>query len=1038
MVSIPEFWRLAMESRLFSTQQLESLRAEYAQVKGASDQGNIKTLTEWLVARGALSRYQAKILSGGRSGPFYYGDYKVYDRLEAGRWAGLFRAAHVLNGHPVLLEFLTGPLTQDARLWSDTRARVAAYSQVKHPYVARIHELVDLVSFKFLAREDPRGQSLAEYLAGAGGKRPGANESCRLVREAALALAELHGRRLVHGDLRPGQLWLTEDVHLKVLLDPLSPPGPFRPEVAAGDARMMARADYLAPELSRPDRLPDRLSDIYALGCVFYELLSGRPPFAGGDPSSKLERHARQPIEPLEPRGVPQPIAQVVAYMMAKNPSVRYQQAGIVAEQLEAFIDPARLPLRPHQPGSLAAYEAAMERKAGAAGQQPPAASGAAAASSPSASHSAPPAPVIAVTGSPTPVPAGAQTTRAAGPALEIVGGGPPVSASPRTAKSSRKQHSPLRIAAWLGGAGAVLIVLLLIFNSLGGSGSSGDTETAEGTGVAEATTGTRDSGSAGTGGASGPAGEQLASPTAAGNPAGTPRPAPGGEVPLAGTQPAESPEPAGSAADEVRRVAVVPDDGKLLWASPTAGPPIRLNYFPPGGQIFLQARPAEMLASEQARLVLEALGPRFQNTRSAWESAAGVPLEQVERLLIGFYDDGEQLPRPFHAVWLAESAERQALLSGWGNPVEVREGNAVYYRGPGHSYWIPDEADAPSFLMGAEAEIQVSAQLQGAIPPLRRGMGPLLASSDTQRHFTLLAAPSYLSTSVLRDGRDFYFGAPRPLRTSLEWLLGDDLQAVLVSMHFEDPSYWEMRLYSSLNRDYHTLAGDMRDRIAEIPAAVERHIVGLNPHPYWRMVAFRYPAMVRFLHEHTRIGAEDDQAVINGMLPGVAAHNLVFGGEMLLGAGSAAPVAVAAAPKSGPRTIEEVLDLKMDLMFDQTSLEFSMRDLAADIQETHSPQFDFGITILGDDLKLEGITRNQQIRDFNQQGKTVAEILTALVMKANPVTTVQSPSEDDQKLVWVVGQDPDNPSRKIVLITTRSAAEAKNYTLPAPFRPQA
>jgi len=66
-----------------------------------------------------------------------------------------------------------------------------------------------------------------------------------------------------------------------------------------------------------------------------------------------------------------------------------------------------------------------------------------------------------------------------------------------------------------------------------------------------------------------------------------------------------------------------------------------------------------------------------------------------------------------------------------------------------------------------------------------------------------------------------------------------------------------------------------------------------------------------------------------------------------------------------------------------------------------------------------------------------VADILTALVRKANPITTVQDPSELDQKLIWVIGPDPDQPATKIVLITTRAAAAERNYVLPPPFVPK-
>jgi hypothetical protein len=194
---------------------------------------------------------------------------------------------------------------------------------------------------------------------------------------------------------------------------------------------------------------------------------------------------------------------------------------------------------------------------------------------------------------------------------------------------------------------------------------------------------------------------------------------------------------------------------------------------------------------------------------------------------------------------------------------------------------------------------------------------------------------------------------------------------------------------------------------------------------------------MVGQLQQQIRIAVEQDQVIVNSVLPGSAGHNLVLGGELLVSTtpGAAAPAVVAVQAPAGPKSIEEALQTRSTYSFDSQSLEFAMRDLAEEVQgNLKGAPFEFAIKILGDDLKIDGITRNQSIRDFKQENQPVADILTALVRKANPVTTVKNPSEPDQKLVWVVGPDPDSPGREIILITTRAAAAAKKYKLPAPF----
>nr|MCU0981852.1 hypothetical protein [Pirellulaceae bacterium] len=175
--SIPEFWQLLTDSQLVTAEQCQQLMASFGQVKGTAMGGNARTLAEWLISRGVLTRYQTMVLMAGRSGPFLYGDYKLYDRLESGALAGMFRAVHVPTQHPVVLQFLTGPATQDPRQWAALAPQLQVHSAVQHPHLQRCFEVVDLTSYRFLVVEDLRGQSVDQLLAG--GQRLPPAEACR-------------------------------------------------------------------------------------------------------------------------------------------------------------------------------------------------------------------------------------------------------------------------------------------------------------------------------------------------------------------------------------------------------------------------------------------------------------------------------------------------------------------------------------------------------------------------------------------------------------------------------------------------------------------------------------------------------------------------------------------------------------------------------------------------------------------------------------------------------------------------------------------
>ena len=148
--------------------------AAFAHVKGASSQGNAATLGEWLVANGALSRYQVQTLLARRPGPFVFGEYCVYDRVRSkeGRLAGLFRAMHVATRHPVLLYFLPPEIGQNAEAWSAAANQLAWACWVGHPFVAECHQLADLGEFKIVVLENLVGETAAVRLAGAAVFRP--------------------------------------------------------------------------------------------------------------------------------------------------------------------------------------------------------------------------------------------------------------------------------------------------------------------------------------------------------------------------------------------------------------------------------------------------------------------------------------------------------------------------------------------------------------------------------------------------------------------------------------------------------------------------------------------------------------------------------------------------------------------------------------------------------------------------------------------------------------------------------------------------
>jgi eukaryotic-like serine/threonine-protein kinase len=1003
-VSIADFWRLLSDSRLLKQGQVEQLAGDFGQSRNASGEADAKTLSKWLIGRNVISAYQARILLAGRAGPFHYGEYVLYDRVEGGRFGGHFRAVHAPSRHPVLLQFLTGPVISEPSLWAAAVGNVLAACRIVSPHVQRFFELVDLQAFKFLVCEDLRGSTLEERLAA--GRIPPA-EACRIARLAALGLAHMHQLGRVHGDVRLPNVLIEASSHtpanVKMLFAGHESPEPFdlAQQQQQPGARLAEAADYLAPELLHPGRPPDPLCDIYALGCALYAALAGGLPFAGGSVQDKLRRHASEPIRPLETLGVPPPLAQIVAYMMAKNPAVRFQSAVQVAEQLAHFVEPAALHAQPPAaPATLARYEQHVRTK------QPLPAATLAAGHAHGTTTAADPAPftlqsegqrlaaAIGDTG-------GNSDAGSAAAAIQL--NVPSKKRSNLTAEEvlrRRKQMQRRNLLLGLASAVVLAIGAGVAVNILGRTGGL----------IVEGSPSREESRTPQ------PSEEEVTNSDPL-RPAGT-----------------DAGKPAGKqGAVSATGLEVIHDDGQTLWAAPTTGPPVEMRCVPPEGQAFMMVRPADILASSEGAKVLQALGPEFDRQRQAWESASGFGLADIEQLIVTLHSNDARFPRSSFVVTTAEPFKKEDLLSRWGNPAPVEADSGTFYSGPTWAYYLPPDDDGRTFAMGEPRDMQEVAAEAGAAARMFPGIERLRRATDSHRHFTVLLFPQFLFND---DGEPLFSGPRAKLREPLSWLLGDHLQAASASAHFGETFYFEVRMLGTLDNDPHKLASALRDRLNELPRSLEDHFVTLTPPPYWRKLAFRYPGMVSELHRQTRVGVEDAQAVVNTVLPEAAAHNLVLGGELLVSSAPGQATTVATAPPpAGPQTIEEALQLKTSYSFDSQSLEFAMRDLAADVKDmTKGAPFDFQIKIIGSDLEKDGITRNQSISNFKQDNQPVADILTALVMKANPITTVREPSEADQKLLWTVAADPDNASQQVVLITTRAAAAAKGYELPPQF----
>ena len=990
-VTIQEFWKLITDSQLVSTIQAEKLNSQFLQVKGAATQGNAGTLCEWLIAEKVLTRYQGRILLAGRSGPFVYGDYRLDDRIEKGRLAEFFHAVHLPTGYRTLLQFCAGRSSGTDLEWDSTTRRVQSLETSSNLNLWRCFECVDLGSYRFLVYDHPVGQCLAEVLQQNGPIDP--ETACCLLRQVAQAVVHVHAQGLVVSDLRPSSIWFQAQPvpDTKLFFDSLNLLQPVDFKTADTEGATTAGDDCHAPELRQTGRLPDRVSDIYALGCTFYQVL------VGCTPRLKSAQQTVDPILSLESAGVPDRVAEIVARMLAENPEVRFQDANAVVQAITPFVPHQLLDQSEEsQSTEMGAYVESLQhrRDTPTAGVKR---SRSELPGQPLKTELEPPSMARS-----KPLQSGKINVAAqvqAGPERQA-GLADQTSMTSSVLDRIEKQdgRGPGR-GLYLAGGLLAFIVCWAIFYLF--RGSTQDTASSNNRPQSHESSARNSNWS--------------------------------GEDGTVNVDPTRQAVDQRSEADRAEEFVMVEDDGKLLWAPPTLGSPIDFRYVAPDGQLFLIVRPCDLLSDDEGIRILQSLGPDFESLLQFWEGSTGLKIDQVKQMIVSFHPDRSTHPRVMVVARLVTPLSPK-ILATWGEAEVAAKEMGSIFRVAGWNILVPKDGDQRVLVMGEESDVREVVSSEGLEPLLRREIEQVLRSTDRQRHVTVLAAPNFF----FAGGQGLFSGPRKKLLAPMSRFLGDDLQAALFSCHVSDMFYWEARFVGQLDHSEVQLSEFFRSRIDEIPIQVAGYLGSISAPNYWRKLASRFPLMFAEWRQSARVGCERNQVVINGYLPRSAAHNLFLGGELALAStpGVTTSDALTAAP-SALKTVQDVLEnLYLDLDLLQQSLEFAVRDLSTEINDGQTgPQFEFRIKIAGADLEADGITRNQQIRGFHVQQKSVAETLTALLMKANP-TAVSDPSSPEQKLVWVVNQGATGPDVfQGVLVTTRRAAEKKGYDLPSPFR---
>jgi Protein kinase domain len=272
------------------------------------------------------------------------GHYKIEEELGAGGMGTVYRASDSKLGREVAIKFLPEGFAKDPDWLARFEREARLLAALNHPNIAAVYGFEDTESVHYLVLELVLGDTLAQRLKRGPLKVPEAVSICRQITEA---LEAAHGKGIIHRDLKPANIKITPESKVKVLdfglakalqAEPSDVDLSQSPTVTAADvsaAKVLGTAAYMSPEQAR-GKTVDKRTDIWAFGCVLYEMLAGRKAFGGATVSDSIAAVlASEPDWTALPPATPEHLRSLVRRCLQKDPQRRLRDIGDARLDLE-------------------------------------------------------------------------------------------------------------------------------------------------------------------------------------------------------------------------------------------------------------------------------------------------------------------------------------------------------------------------------------------------------------------------------------------------------------------------------------------------------------------------------------------------------------------------------------------------------------------------------------------------------------------------------------------------------------------------------
>ncbi len=268
------------------------------------------------------------------------GQYQLIKKIGQGGMGIVYLAIHSRLKKKVVLKLLLHKDWDNANQIQRFYREMQLVGQLDHPNIVRATDAGEADDTCFLVMEYLAGHDLKSILNAEG--KVSITAACSIIRQAANGLQSIHNSQLIHRDIKPSNLFLTSDGQVKIL--DLGLAGLSHAEASFSDLTdsncIMGSACYMAPEQAQSVKTIDQRSDIYSLGCTFYQLLTGQVPIRKNTPVETIIAHREEPAPRLSEQlpQIPEELEELFQSMIQKDADDRIQTMAEVVKKLDVFL----------------------------------------------------------------------------------------------------------------------------------------------------------------------------------------------------------------------------------------------------------------------------------------------------------------------------------------------------------------------------------------------------------------------------------------------------------------------------------------------------------------------------------------------------------------------------------------------------------------------------------------------------------------------------------------------------------------------------